>query len=233
MKFNKMVSFNFFLQDYGVKMTHNVNEKSISNLPDEQIENRAQFILKSCFFQPLFHEDLHRDFYEVVKSDDKISILLFPMIVKVIKTGSRADRTYLAKSDIDYMYEVGPVSILTKSKKDYTKVPVGSSDKSLYLCSTENRGFYRIQDKDEGYVYPRVLQSKLAPIIRDVKQVALLKDSKANLSLGERNSFDKNLKKEDTVIAFKCMEWPQDIWEDFSDRNPKYVEDLMPVLKGK
>ena len=214
-------------------MTHNVNEKSISNLPDERIENRAQFILKSCFFQPLFHEDLYRDFYEVVKSDDKISVLMFPMIVKVIKTGSRADRTYLAKSDIDYMYEVGPVSILTKSKKDYTKVPVGPSDKSLYLCSTENRGFYRIQDKDEGYVYPRVLQSKLAPIIRDVKQVALLEKSKANLSLGERNSFDKNLKDEDTVIAFKYMEWPQDIWEDFSDRNPKYVEDLMPVLKGK
>ena len=222
-------------------MAHNVTEKSsISSLSDEQIENRAQFVLKSCFFQPLFLEDLDQDFYEVVKSDDKISISMFPMIVKVIKTGSRADRTYLAESDIDYMYEVGPLSVLTKSKKNYTKVPAGSSDESLYLCSTENRGFYRIQDKDKGYMYPRVMQSKLAPIIRDVKQIAFQEESKATVPLNNRNSyrkniknFDENLRDEDTVIAFKCMEWPRDIWEDFSDRNPKHIEDLMPVLKGK
>ena len=224
----------FFLQDYGGKMTHNVTERSsISSLSDGQIENPAEFILKSCFFQSLFLEDLHQDFYEVVKSDDKISTLMFPMISQIIKTGSRADRTYLVQSDIDYMYEVGPFPVLTKSKEDYEKIPVGSNDASLYLCSTENKGFYRIQDKDKGYVYPRVIQSKLAPIIRDVKQVALLEESKANLSLDKRNSFDKNSSDEDTVIAFKCVEWPQDIWEDFSDRNPKHVENLMSVLKGK
>ena len=215
-------------------MTHNVTEKSsISSLSGGQIENRAEFILKSCFFQPLFLGDLHQDFYEVVKSDDKISILMFPMISQIIKTGSRADRTYLVKSDIDYMYEVGPFPVLTKSKEDYEKIPVSSTDASLYLCSTENKGFYRIQDKDKGYVYPRIIQSKLAPIIRDVKQVALLEESKANLSLNKRNSFDENLSDEDTVIAFKCVEWPQDIWKDFSDRNPKHIENLMSILKGK
>lgn len=82
-------------------------------------------------------------------------------------------------------------------------------------------------------MYPRVIQSKLAPIIRDVKQVALLEGSKANLSLDKRNSSDKNSNDEGTVIAFKCVEWPQDIWEDFFDRNPKHVENLMSVLKGK
>ena len=162
-----------------------------------------------------------------------MSTLMFPMISQIIKTGSRADRTYLVESDIDYMYEVGPFPVLTKSKEDYEKIPVGSNDASLYLCSTENKGFYRIQDKDKGYVYPRIIQSKLAPIIRDVKQVALLEESKANLSLNKRNSFDENLSDEDTVIAFKCVEWPQDIWEDFSDRNPKHVENLMSVFKGK
>ena len=184
-----MVSLNFFT---GLRRKDDspVTEKSnISSLFDEQIENRAQFILKSCFFQPLFYEDLHQDFYQVVKSDGKISILMFLMIAQVIKTGSRADRTYLPKSDIDYMHEVGPLSVLTETKKDYTKIPAGSSDESLYLCSTENSGFYRIQDKDKGYVYPRVMHSKLAPIIGDVKQVTLLEESKANLSLDERNSF--------------------------------------------
>ena len=131
------------------------------------------------------------------------------------------------------MYEVGPFPVLTKSKEDYEKIPVSSNDASLYLCSTENKGFYRIQDKDKGYVYPRIIQSKLAPIIRDVKQVALLEESKANLSLNKRNSFDENQSDEDTVIAFKCVEWPQDIWEDFSDRNPKHIENLMSILKGK
>ena len=36
-------------------------------------------------------------------------VSMFPMIVQVIKCGSRAEQIYLESSDIDYMYEVGPL----------------------------------------------------------------------------------------------------------------------------
>ena len=53
-------------------MTHNVTEKSsISSLSDGQTENRAEFILKSCFFQPLFLEDLHQDFMKLLNQMTK------------------------------------------------------------------------------------------------------------------------------------------------------------------
>ena len=215
-------------------MAHNVTEEiSISSLSNEQMENHALLILRSCFFKALFCEDSYKDFYKVVKSDDKISTLMFPMIVQVIKTGSRADQTYLGNSDVDYMYEVGPNLVLSNNMKHYTKVPSDFREEFLYLCSTENTGFYRIQDKNNRYVYPRVLQSKVAPIIREVKAVAKMERSSAKLSLKKTNNFHEEFSGEDTVIAFKCIEWPQDIWEAFSYRNLKHIENLMPILKGK
>ena len=38
-------------------------------------------------------------------------VSMFPMIVQVIKCGSRAEQIYLESSDIDYMYEVGPLLV--------------------------------------------------------------------------------------------------------------------------
>ena len=134
-------------------MAHNVTEEiSISSLSNEQMENHALLILRSCFFKALFCEDSYTAFYEVFKSIDKISTLMLPMIVQVIKTGSRADQTYLGNSDVDCMYEVGPNLVLGNNMKHYTKVPSDFRDEFLYLCSTENTGFYRIQDKNNRYV---------------------------------------------------------------------------------
>ena len=199
----------------------------IPSLSDEQIEKFARFRLKASFFQALLFDDPNPEFYEVVKSSEKLSILMFPMIAKVIKTGSRADKVYLHNSDIDYMYEICPIVV---NSKPFTKpLTIDSGDESLYLYSTDNTGFYTICDKNEGYIYPRVMQPKLAPIIRDVKGIAKLEESSPDLSLNERNVVDRL---EDTVIAFKCKEWPKDIWEDFSARNPKYIGN-MTDLKGK
>ena len=232
MQFGRMLFFSFLLELLR-KMANNATEEiSISILSDEQTENRALFISKSCFFKALFHEDSHQKFYEVFKSDDNISTLMFPMIARVIKTGSRADQTYLGNSDVDYMYEIGPNLVLTNNTKHYAKVPSELGDEFLYLRSTENKGFYQILDKNNRYVYPRVMQSKLAPIIREVKKVASKKSSSPTLSL-EKSQNPQEFRDEDTVIAFKCIEWPQDIWEAFSQRNPKHIEDLMSVLKSK
>lgn len=143
---------------------------------------------------------------------------MFPMIAQLIKTVSRADKVYLDNSDIDYMYEIGPIMV---NIKPWT--PIDSGDESLYLYSTDNTGFYTIRDKNEGYIYPRVMQPKLAPIIHDVKGIAKLEKSSPDLPLNERNVVDRL---EDTVIAFKCKEWPKDIWEDFSARNPQYIGNI-------
>ena len=80
----------------------------------------AQFLLKCQFFPALFHKDKEKDKYQIIKSDDKVSKYMFPMIVQVTKCGSRAEQIYLESSDIDYMYEVGPLLVGRKrfKKKD-------------------------------------------------------------------------------------------------------------------
>ena len=199
---------------------------TISSLSDEQLEGFARFILKGCFFQALFYDDSHKDLYEVVKSPEQISSLMFPMVVQAIKTGSRAERTYLSNSDKDYIYEIGPLVV---NSKPYTGSPVDSSDVSIYLHSTENRGFYTIRDKNERYIYPTVMHSKLAPIITGVKAIAMKEKSSASSPVSVSNFSEHSA---DAVIAFKCMEWPQDIWEEFSVRNPKHIKNMFE-LKGK
>ena len=151
---------------------------------------------------------------------------MFPMIVQAIKTGSRADQMYLDTSDVDYMYEVGPMVIATNTTKNI----VDSGNEILFLKCTSNTGFYTICDVDGGYVYPVVMQTKLAPIIRQVKQVALLKETSPALLIQKENSVQAD---EDSVIALKCMEWPDDIWQKLAKRNPKILQDIMPTLKGK
>ena len=76
------------------------------------------------------------------------------------------------------------------------------------------------------------MQSKLAPIIRDVKRIAMLEKSSPDLPLNKRNVVDCF---EDTILVFKCKECPKDIWENFSVRNPKYIgnKENMSDLKGK
>ena len=62
----------------------------------------------------MFFKDPNQEFYEVVKSAEKLSSLMFPMIAQLVKTVSRADKVYLDNSDIDYMYEIGPIMVNIK-----------------------------------------------------------------------------------------------------------------------
>ena len=66
----------------------------------------AQFQLKFQLFPVLFYKDATKDLYQIIKSDEKVSKYMFPMIVQVIETGSRAEQTYLDYSDADCIYEV-------------------------------------------------------------------------------------------------------------------------------
>lgn len=188
----------------------------------------AQFQLKCQFFTALFREDQEKDKYHIINSDEKVSKYMFPIITQVIKCGSRAEQIYLNSSDIDYIYEVGPFIV-----KDYWKRFEG---KTLYFKIAKNPGFYTVCDKDGGYIYPKSLQSTFAPVIHGVKQVASLEGAHATLPSitlpPEKNERKrKEMKdKEDSVIALKCEEWPEDVWKKFKERNLGHVN--LQQLKG-
>ena len=131
----------------------------------------AQFQLKCQFFPALFHKDKEKDKYQIIKSDDKVSKYMFPMIVQVIKCGSRAEQIYLESSDIDYMYEVGPLLV---GRKRFKK-------KTFYFDITNNPGYYTVCDEEGGYLHPMSLQSRFATVIHGVKQVASLEETSATL----------------------------------------------------
>lgn len=173
-------------------------------------ESIAQFLLKSQSFEAIVSEDKEQDVYEITTSSGqkKLSKYLFPTIVQAIKAGSRADRLYLDSSDNDYMYEVGP--LLVQRRPETLK-----EDKlAFYFQRTKNPGFYIIFDSSGGYLHPAVMQSKLASIVRDVKSVALLKSASLPAKLQNMVKVD-----EDSVIGLKCEEWPEDVWNNFKERN--------------
>ena len=206
----------------------------------------AQFHLKCQFFPALFHKDKERDKYQVIKSDEKVSKYMFPMIVQVIKCGSRAEQMYLDSSDIDYIYEVGPLLVRRKRFKK----------KTFYFDITNNPGFYTVCDEEGGYLHPMSLQSRFAPVIHGVKQVASLEETSATLPSvtlpsqtlqhfsnelrTERNEMENYNQfrmqhnqiriNEDSVIALKCQEWPKDIWKKFKKRKLGHVN--LQQLKG-
>lgn len=198
----------------------------LSILSDSEKENLVKFILKSWSFGAVFFKDKQPDFYKVVKSNDKVSKLTFPMVIQAIKTGSRADQTYLDTSGLDYMYEVGPMMVATNTNENIAH----QGNEMLFLKCTQNVGFYTIRDKDGAYIYPVAMQTMIAPIVQDVKRVALLKETSAALPVQTENLSRAD---EDSVIALKCMEWPDDIWKKLAKRNPKILQDIMPTLKGK
>ena len=110
----------------------------------------AQFLLKSLSFEAIIFEDKEEDVYEI-KSGYNVSKYTFPMVMQAIKTGSRADRIYLETSDVDYMYEIGPLVVQEMPKK-FKK---GSF--KLYYMRTDNAGFYTIRDSSGDYLLPTAL----------------------------------------------------------------------------
>ena len=199
---------------------------SENSLADSYINNLAHFLLKSQSFQAIIRKDEEPEFYRIIKSGGEISELMFPMVVQAIKTGSRADQLYLKRSDIDYMYEVGPL-VVGRKQNQLEKELNTTTNVSLHFSNTKNAGFYTISDKKDGYMFPVAMQSKLAPMIREVKQVASLKETSAALLTEVKTTFNSE---EDSVIALKCQEWPDDIWKNFEERNLQHLN--MQQLKG-
>ena len=231
-KFIKNISsynLTFFIEMEGRNGIENASHDSVT-------VSLAKFFLKSHSFKSLLFKDNQQEFYKIIKSGDQVSKLMFPLVVQAIKTGSRADQVYLENSDLDYMYEVGPLVVGSRQDKS---VPATG----LFFNSTGNAGFYTICDRKGGHIYPIAMQSKVAPMIQEVKRLASLEKTSAALP-SERKTISpgsvkipklpwngKDGEDKDTVIALKCQEWPEDIWRRYEDRNSSAYFD-MQKLKG-
>ena len=141
----------------------------------------ASLRLQCQRFGALFYEDKKKDLYQIIKSSKKVSKYMFPMITQVIKCGSRAEQLYLGFADTDYIYEVGP--LLVGQKEEQLKQDSGFTPKNeiLYFNVTKNPGFYTVCDQEGGYLHTLALQSRFAPVIHGVKQVASLEKTSVPL----------------------------------------------------
>ena len=148
------------------------------------------------------------------------------MVVQAIKTGSRVDQLYLNSSDVDYMYEVGPLLVQRKPVGYIKYLNMLQDHFEFYFQSTKNAGFYTICDSRGDYFYPVAMQSKLAPAVLKVKEIALL--NSASLQTRKKPLIKEN---EDSVIALKCKEWAKDIWKSFQERILKLNSKWFLILK--
>ena len=156
-------------------------------------ERIGNFLLKLAVFPALFHmfPDKNPDVYEIVGNfiDQPVSSTLFPMITRVVKTGSRAEQLFLGKeSDVDYIYEIGPVKVKSEIDRASPKYF------QFKYVKTENSGFYSVDDQYGDSLYSTVLQTKLAPMVRGaLKEIALLNETKAALPVEVKRSNETSI----------------------------------------
>ena len=164
-------------------------------MEDEVKERIGNCLLKLVVFPALFHmvPDENRDVYEIVGNciDQPVSSTLFPMITRVVKTGSRAEQLFLGKeTDVDYIYEIGPVKVKSEIDRASPKF-------QLKYVKTVNSGFYSVDDQYGDSLYSTVLQTKLAPMVRSaLKDIALLEETKAALPVEEKRSNETSIEDE-------------------------------------
>ena len=185
-------------------------------------------------FDALLYPDKdEKDEYSLVGSISG-SNLIFPIVTRAIKTGSRVERVYLNHSDVDFMYEIGPYKV--------TPDPILKFCHKL-SCVKIHAGYYHIYDNKNKPLYPKALQVKVAPMIKggkegtvpvvqpwtfnqyeksDVKEISV-NPTKAALP----NRFDDD----DEVIAFALSKWPKDVIDSFSNDKLLWCKDV--TVQGK
>ena len=162
---------------------------------DNQLEGWIKYIILWMDFRSTskykYEPDVINIFEE--KKDFPLSKTLFPCIMRVYNTGSRAEKTNLPESDHDRMFEIGPGLVSLKKFN-------GNQQPNRFYCKeTKNKGFYHILDNEDEYLYPKVIQIKAGSILHPQKELVLDgKALKAAVTNGE----------EDQVLAMRLEEWP-------------------------
>ena len=165
----------------------------------------------------------------IEKVDDAypLSSTLFPSIIKIHTTGSRAEKMWNSKSDTDIFYEIGPGLI-------YQKDQAVRDGGCFLLEEADHTGFYRIYDsKGGGYLYPKDLQMKLAPTFQYLENDEPSNDAKRRKTNHTAVKFDnRNLswKRNDHVIGLKLEKWPDTIKDHLVT---KYGLQVVKPILGK
>ena len=68
---------------------------------------------------------------------------------------------------------------------------------------------------------------KIKPMLSEVKVLAAQKKPSAAYPSSDLRKIDDN---EDQVIALKCQDWPQDIWEKFESRKLNHLN--LQAIRG-
>ncbi|XP_066921391.1 uncharacterized protein [Clytia hemisphaerica] len=197
---------------------------------EENRMNLAKFILKTSAYEALFFDDEVADTFDVMKTNYKISHLMFPIVTKAIKSGSRSERAYLDYSDYDFIYEIGPFIVNDIRDKQTDQLRLNN----LWYKETNHAGFYTVCDDYDGYLTPVGLQTKVkhqTDITKGFSSNEEPKATMANKGYGENQNYLRLDDKEDKVIGLRCKGWPKEIWETFNARKRPHLKKIMKKLK--
>ena len=202
----------------------------------EKLETFIRYALHLCTF--VTDEDEEPDLVEQVDEEFPLSRTLFPSVVRAIKTGSRAEKTYIDKAaDTDTIYEIGPGTVSEKLSEE-------SSKKRFYWSKTSNPGYYRIEDEWGDYLYPKVIQIKVGSLLMVGKTQYTAKSENPVASEREITGHGITVKysgetkaaltdgNEDQVLAIRLDAWPKEIWVKMQSKLG-WCEHLKEKIKGK
>jgi len=234
----------------------------MTNVVDhEKLETHVRYALHWLHYEdelphqerePKKESNLKSDFVEHIYNSFPLSQTLFPSVLRVIRTGSRAEKTYLDNADTDNIFEIGPGTVFEKTWHYChwlcTRI---SFNGGFYWAKTSNDGYYRIEDENGGFLYPKVLQVKVGTLLLFGKSSSSIQ-YRGNPRLNS-SRFSKLLKRErdqsvgvkddgetktalrhqneDQVLAMRLDEWPIEIWDGMESKL-KWCSYLKDTLKG-
>ncbi|XP_066927012.1 uncharacterized protein [Clytia hemisphaerica] len=201
-----------------------------TELDDQQLQKMVQFILKTRSYQACFFQDENTDSLDLIKTKAPISYLMFPIATKAIKTGSRSEQVYLQDSDVDYIYEIGP--LLVEEVSLLNKI-INLRKHSLWYKETKHAGFYTVIDDEGGHIAAVAMQAKIDSSAKSIKLLSERKEVSAVLTTNQNAEDDKDDDSlgEDRVIALPLKQWPPPNWKSFSKRKPIYLQRIMDKLE--
>eukprot|EP00111_Clytia_hemisphaerica_P015993 TCONS_00047298-protein len=201
-----------------------------TKLKDQQLQKMVKFILKTRSYQACFFQDENTDSLDLIKTKAPISYLMFPIATKAIKTGSRSEQVFLQDSDVDYIYEIGPLLVDDISLLNET---IKSRKHSLWYKETKNAGFYTVIDDEGGHITAVAMQAKIDSSAKSIKLLSERKEVSAVLTTNQNAEDDKDDDSlgEDRVIALPLKKWPRPAWKSFSERKPVYLQSIMDKLE--
>ena len=152
----------------------------------------------------------------------------FPVVTKVIPTGSRAERLWTENSDTDYLVECGPITVVPKKRRNCTSC-FPSKKRELYCVPASHVGFYYVHDHEGREVHPGILQVQLAPYLMSLSGATSIVEEIKKQTGGGKAALPASLTdgEKDNVIALRLHHWPSDVKKEIKRQfNSAMMKDL-------